>query len=139
MARIVVSSIAAALFAAFAATASAAQPASPSGVWLTQSGNVEVTIAPCGQALCGDVSRVLGNVSMTAPGKASAAAPAHEGLRILSGLHPEGDGWRGKIYNRENGRTYDVIVHRRPDRALDVRAFVGVPQIGKSQVWRAAS
>ena len=39
------------------------------GRWITASGNLEIEIAPCGQALCGTVVRVLANNSMSSSGK----------------------------------------------------------------------
>lgn len=123
---------------AFATTA-AAQPASPAGAWITQSRNLEIAIAPCAAALCGDVTRVLGNASMTAAGGAMKAAPANVGQRILSNLTPHGDGWRGKIYNRENGRTYDCAVRRLANGDLEVRPYVALPLFGQTQIWKAAS
>ena len=53
--------------------------------------NVEVTIHPCGEALCGDVTRVFANNSMESLGAAK-VAPPRVGLRILSDLRPDGDG-----------------------------------------------
>ena len=80
--------------------------------WITESGNLEVDIAPCaGAALCGKVVRVLGSRSMSAPGTEMAAADAGPalGMTLLSGLRPT-DGrnteYRGEIYNRENAKTY---------------------------------
>ena len=52
------------------ATGNAAIP-SPLGRWLSASGNVEVTVRPCGPALCGAVSRVFANNSMEHPGPAT--------------------------------------------------------------------
>src|SRR5262249_50857822 len=52
-----------------------AQPAGPSsqagvlGRWLTHTGNLEVEIARCGEALCGTVVKVLANNSMSGPGE----------------------------------------------------------------------
>lgn len=81
-----------------AAAASTAAPAadqashSPRGRWISSNGNLEVEIAPCGNALCGTVVRVMGNRSMS-PSAAAADAPAKPidtrptlGLRVLSGF-----------------------------------------------------
>src|SRR5208283_2381066 len=56
----------------------------PDGRWISQSGNVEIQIAPCGSALCGTVVRVMANRSMESLA-ASKAPPARVGLRIISG------------------------------------------------------
>jgi len=123
------------LAASTAATAAVAQPA-PHGVWLTASGNLQVEIAPCRDALCGVAVKVLANNSMAHAG-AAAAPPPQVGLKILSDLKPASTGtWRGHIFNRENGKTYDCIVEPQGADALKVRAYVVLPLFGKDQVWR---
>lgn len=113
-----------------------AQEAPPRGVWTTASGNFDVAIAPCGAALCGDVVNVRANRSMADP-SAMSAAPAHVRLRLLSELRPAGGGvWRGKLFNRENGRTYDCLVTPRGTDELEVRGYVVLPLFGQTQVWR---
>jgi uncharacterized protein (DUF2147 family) len=110
----------------------------PVGRWLTQSGNLEIEIASCGEALCGTVALVLANQSMSQPGAGmkSAGAPAATGMKILSELTPSGDGeWKGRIYNRENGKTYDCVVGLAAADQLEVRGYVFRPLIGKTQVW----
>lgn len=121
----------------------AAAPAqAPLGRWITESGNLEVDIAPCaGAALCGKVVRVLGSRSMSAPGTEMAAADAGPalGMTLLSGLRPT-DGrnteYRGEIYNRENAKIYRATFTPAEPGQLLVRAYVGIPLFGKTQVWR---
>src|SRR5258708_19027131 len=84
-----------------------ADPVGPIGRWITASGNVEVAIQPCGRLLCGLVTRVFANHSMQSLAL-SKAPPAKVGLQVLSDLRSDGDGrWVGKVYNREQGKTYD--------------------------------
>ncbi|WP_309643396.1 DUF2147 domain-containing protein [Phenylobacterium sp.] len=128
-------SLLAAFVLALAPTMSVAAPASPQGRFLTASGNVEVQIQPCGAALCGDVVRVLANRSMSDQKAPAAAAPAGVGLRLISDLKPSGAEWQGKIFNREDGKTYDCIVRPLPNGNLEVRPYVGTPLIGKTQNW----
>lgn len=129
----------------------ATHPKAPLGRWITESGNLEVDIAPCtadsssatATTLCGKVVRVLANRSMGAPGTDMAAADARPalGMTLLSGLRPT-DGGRehqGEIYNRENAKTYRAkLTPAEPDQLL-VRAYVGLPLFGKTQVWRRAA
>jgi uncharacterized protein (DUF2147 family) len=119
---------------AFAAPAWASAPG-PLGRWLSASGNVEVTIRPCGPALCGAVSRVFANNSMEHPGPA-ASPPARIGLRLLSDFRPDGDGWTGRLYNRENGDTYDCHMTLEGGDRLVMHAYVLLPIFGKTQIWR---
>jgi uncharacterized protein (DUF2147 family) len=118
-----------------------AQPAPPQGRWITESGNLEVEVAPCGEALCGTVVRVIANRSMSAPGQAMAAADARPalGMEILSAFKPTASGeYAGRIYNRENAKHYDATLKvAAPDQLL-VHAYVLLPLFGKTQVWRRA-
>lgn len=125
------------------ASAAMAQEAPPRGVWTTQSGNFDVAIAPCGpaqaQILCGDVVVVHANRSMMDPARA-AEAPARVGLRLISDLRPaQGGAWQGKLYNRENGRTYDCLVTPHGAGEIEVRGYVLFPLFGQSQIWRRAA
>jgi uncharacterized protein (DUF2147 family) len=119
-----------------------AQPAAPpseQGRWLTESGNLEVDIAPCGQALCGTVTRVLANRSMSSPGTEMVTADDRPalGMTLLSGFVPSGEGERkGEIYNRENGKTYSALMTLPAADQLTLRIYVGLPIFGKTQVWR---
>ena len=94
-----------------------------------------------GNVYLGKVVRVLGNRSMSTPGADMAAADARPalGMTLLSGLRPSDGGsteYQGEIYNRENAKTYRAILTpAEPDQLL-VRAYVGIPLFGKTQVWR---
>ncbi|KQO26666.1 hypothetical protein ASF11_03005 [Acidovorax sp. Leaf76] len=135
------------------ASAPAPHPQAPLGRWITESGNLEVDVAPCATdakttatsnaggspTLCGKVVRVLANRSMSAPGTDMAAADARPalGMTLLSALRDTGGGdYQGEIYNRENAKTYRAtLTPAEPDQLL-VRAYVGIPLFGKTQVWR---
>jgi uncharacterized protein (DUF2147 family) len=132
-----------ALALACSAAQSASAPAGdPAGRWLTQTGNVEVEIAPCGDALCGTIVKVLANRSMSGPGAMKAKDDRDPlGMRILIDLvATERQGgvateWEGHVYNRETAKTYDAVVTlESPDR-LVVRGYVGIPLFGKTQTW----
>ncbi|HEY0821267.1 MAG TPA: DUF2147 domain-containing protein [Rhizobacter sp.] len=129
-----------------AASPALAQGHAPLGRWVTESGNLEVEIAPCAEppagALCGTVVRVLANRSMSAPGTDMQPADPRPalGMTLLSGLQPAGDGvFKGTIYNRENARHYRVKLTPAEPALLQVRGYVGLPLFGKTQVWRRPS
>lgn len=140
------------------ASAPAPHPQAPLGCWITESGNLEVDVAPCAAdakttatstsanaggspTLCGKVVRVLANRSMSAPGTDMAAADARPalGMTLLSTLRDTGSrsgAYQGEIYHRENAKTYRAtLTPAEPDQLL-VRAYVGIPLFGKTQVWR---
>ncbi|MES2937527.1 MAG: DUF2147 domain-containing protein [Pseudomonadota bacterium] len=137
---------AAAALAAFSiagAQAAGPAPSAPLGRWITESGNLEVELAPCGDALCGTVVRVLANRAMAGPpGQEMAPADARPalGMVILSQLRPSGEGeYSGTIYNRENAKSYGARLTLAAPGELLVRAYVGLPLFGKTQVWRRAA
>jgi len=105
------------------------------GNWLTQSGNLEVEIGQCGQALCGKVSRVL----------ETSAAPAM-GKTIMEGFTPvqtvqstQSTTWSGKIFNRADGQTYDCQMRMLSSGELEVTPYKDSPVNGRSQVWTRVS
>jgi uncharacterized protein (DUF2147 family) len=114
-----------------------ATPPADLGRWLTASGNLEIDIEPCGQALCGTVAKVLANRSMSDPNKEmSAASKPVTGMKILSDFKPSGDSqWKGQIYNRENGKTYDCRMTLVSPKELEIRAYKVLPIFGKTQIW----
>ena len=124
--------------------AATAHAADPRGRYLTASGNFEVELAPCGAALCGNVSKVIANHSMSRPGETMQAADARDpmGLQLLVNFVAEGDAasepkqWRGEIHNRENGKTYACLMSLDERGDLVLRAYVGLPLFGKTQVWQ---
>lgn len=113
-----------------------AAPASPEGHWLSGNGNVEVAIAPCGPALCGTIVKVLANRSMDG-GSAPMAPRPGVGLKIMTGFRADGpDRWVGRLYDRENGRTYDCELSMQGRERMTVRGYLLLPLIGKTQIWR---
>jgi uncharacterized protein (DUF2147 family) len=109
---------------------------------VTESGNLEVEIAPCGPALCGTVVRVLATRSMSKPEAEIMSADGRPvlGMRILTGFASAGGGeWKGEIYNRENGKTYSCILSLAAADELKVHSYIGLPLIGKTQIWRRAA
>jgi uncharacterized protein (DUF2147 family) len=89
----------------------AAAPAPVTGRWVTAEGKAVVEIAPCGQALCGRIVRVLKPrpggpaVDVNNPDARLRTRPI-EGIQILSGFTADGAKWKGRIYDPESGRTY---------------------------------
>lgn len=105
----------------------ALQKAPQLGHWLSQSGQLEIEIAACGTSLCGTVIKELG------PNNASASAI---GLKVLSGLSPvSSQEWKGRIFNRANGETYDCLMSLANPTELRILAYKDTPANGKEQRW----
>jgi uncharacterized protein (DUF2147 family) len=124
----------------------------PRGRWITANGNLEVEITPCGNALCGTVTKVLGNRSMSRDGAAMDPVDTRPalGMKLLHDFVPRVHDkvneppteWNGEIYNRENGKTYScqmsVNTATNATGELVLHAYIGVPLFGKTQRWQRA-
>lgn len=126
------------LFVAMTACTAANDPTAESrvtGNFLAASGNVEVQIAPCGAVICGTITRVLANRSMTGSGE-SMGERNDVGLQILTGFAPAGDDtFQGHILNRETGKVYECIIRPGGPGELVVRPYVMVSWFGQTQLW----
>jgi uncharacterized protein (DUF2147 family) len=62
------------------------------------------------------------------------------GMKIMSDLKKDGAGtWSdGKILDPKNGETYKVKVATEDGKKMDVRGYIGVPLLGRTQVWYKA-
>ena len=115
-----------------AASTTPAHAAAPiAGRYLIQDGAGIVEVAPCGQAMCGRLVRIL----KAKPGAPSTDAnnrdPALrnrliQGIAILSGFTDHGADWRGTIYDPRNGRSYTSIASRKADGSLMVKGCIAV-------------
>ncbi len=130
--------VVAGLFIMSPANGHPSDPSIANGRWLTESGNLEIDVSPCGDRLCGLVSRVITNRSMSRSGEDMRPADGKSLLQmeILSDFVVAADGsWKGKIYNRENGKTYDCIMRGLSPDKLEIRAYKFLPIFGKTQIW----
>lgn len=116
------------------AAPAAAEAIAPNGLWLSASGFLEIEVAPCGEALCGKVTKVRENRSMSGAPLSDSQSPL--GMKILIDMKPTGNGaYRGSIYNRDTGKTYDCEIRSLSADRLKVRAYKILPLFGKTQIW----
>lgn len=116
----------------------------PIGVWLTESGSGHVEIAPCGPALCGKIVWLKEPLTEKGEPKTDRHNPDEAlrprpilGLPMLDGfVAASGGGWEGgTIYNPEEGKTYKCVMSLDDPNKLRVRGYVGIPLLGKTQIW----
>lgn len=112
----------------------AAIPDSPAGLWFTQNRESIMKIEPCGGNFCGTLIWLKEpdgpdgapksdrlNEDMSKRGKPMI------GLEILQNLSAADDRWRGKAYNPEDGKTYEVtfkVVHDKAGDKAEVEGCV---------------
>lgn len=100
---------------AAAAGPPAPAPAGPVGEWVVEEGVARIRIVDCNSHLWGVVSweKNPGGVDAQNPDKTKRTRPTL-GIPILLDMtkSPSGnaDQWTGKIYNAENGKTYDAKI-----------------------------
>ena len=82
--------------------------ADPTGDWLVADQTAAIRIAPCGEALCGQIAWTKGppGTDQNNPDPAMRSRSVI-GLPILLAMKPtRPNRWEGEIYNAENGKTY---------------------------------
>ena len=126
---------------AMPATSAAAQDRID-GTYRDSGGYVEVTVAPCGNARCGTITRILRDKPGEPDNDAYNDDPALRdrpilGIRLLTGLRWEDGAWRGRVYNPEDGNTYRTEVRRRANGSLEVKGCVTF--ICRTRVWPQAN
>jgi uncharacterized protein (DUF2147 family) len=124
-------------------TASAADDST--GTWLTQAGDAKVKVAKCGGALCGTV------VWLRQPMDTDTGKPAVDsknpnralatrsiiGLQLFEGMRPDGaNKWSGRIYNADDGQSYESHISLASPDTLKVEGCVGSMCGGES--WSRA-
>jgi uncharacterized protein (DUF2147 family) len=62
------------------------------------------------------------------------------GMKIMADLKKDGAGmWSGgKILDPKNGEIYKVKLTTEDGKKMDVRGYIGVPLLGRTQVWYKA-
>lgn len=125
--------------------ASAAQAAQPTGTWLSESGTTKVRITDCGGKLCGNV--VWLKDAKGADGKPKTDRHNQDeakrsrpllGVPVVQGMAPNGDNkWSGKIYNADDGKTYDAHVTVINANSMNVQGCV-LSVLCKNQKWTRA-
>lgn len=139
---------AAALVAVFVA-APAFASGTAEGVWATPGGQSKVRVAPCAT----DAAKLCGTIVWLKTPKRADGSPVTDGrnpdpklktrpiqgMPFLTGFKPAGPGrWTGgKIYNPNDGKTYDSKLAVQPDGTLKVEGCVLV--VCRGQTWTRAT
>lgn len=130
---------------ALAGAAHAATPADPSGTYLTEDGRARVRLEKCGTAgdrLCGYVvwlkvplnDKGEPRIDFKNPDPKKQTRPSL-GHQLIMGLKPNADAhYEGKIYNSEDGKSYDVTIWTDAPGELTVRGCL-IAFLCKSQTW----
>jgi uncharacterized protein (DUF2147 family) len=111
-----------------------APPESLIGNWLTQGGDGVIAIERCGPNLCGRIVGILRAPSEPVPTDVHGASQC--GLTILHNEKVTDDGfWQGEITDPRDGTTYGAQLWLDEHGDLNLRGFLGIPLLGRTQVW----
>ena len=122
---------------AFASPAIAASPIV--GDWVTQDKDAIIKISQCGATVCGRIHKYLvtppngvGQKDVNNPNK-SLRNRTLLGMAILTEFKPDGNIWRGKVYDPKSGKTYRSEVTLNSTNSLKMKGCVAF--ICQGQNW----
>ena len=118
-----------------AASTLAALAVDPIGTWLSEEGAVSVAVTPCGAggALCASIA------ALTQPTDPTTGRPKTDthnpdaskhqrpliGVQVLFDMRPQGpDKWADRLYNIDDGNTYDAALSLDGANTLKIEACV---------------
>jgi uncharacterized protein (DUF2147 family) len=124
------------------------------GTWLNQKQDAKIDIFKCGSDFCGKIvwlkepiypaGSTLGTPGTPKldhynPAAARKKTPLMD-LQVMQGLQYSGDNqWKnGKIYDPDSGKTYSSKATLVSATELDLRGFIGVSLIGRTEKWTRA-
>jgi uncharacterized protein (DUF2147 family) len=106
--------MAAGLMCAISASAALAEAPPPTGQWRVQDGTAAIRVVNCAGALWGVIAGTIGGASNTDTDKNNPDPALRNrpiaGLPILIDMRPSQGRWTGRVYNAENGKTYDANI-----------------------------
>lgn len=99
-------------------------------------------VYPCGENICGRLSKFLVNPPV-GPGAKDINNPDKAlrsrtilGMNVLTGFKAAGDEWKGQIYDPKSGKTYRSIVYKGKSGNLVVKGCIG--PFCQAQTWTPA-
>ena len=115
------------------------------GTWITQSTNSRITIFKNGNYFYGKISWLRNENDETGKIKTDGKNPDSSlrnrhilGLLILKGFECDlkNNEWiNGEIYDPKNGKTYSCTLKLKDHTTLEVRGYIGISLIGRSEIW----
>ena len=128
-----------------------AAPGEILGTWLNQAQDAKLEIFKCGSDFCGKIIWLKEPLYPAGSREGAPGSPkvdtnnpevSHRkdplmGMQIISGFQPSGDGqWKnGKIYDPDSGKTYSAKASLASPDQLDLRGFIGISLLGRTEKW----
>ncbi|MBZ6078868.1 DUF2147 domain-containing protein [Microvirga puerhi] len=115
------------------------------GIWMPEDGESAIEISACGSARCGRVVWLKSSHDESGRPVLDDNNPDTSlrsrricNLQIITAIKPQTDGtWgQGRIYDPEDGRSYDVEVRLDQPDVLKVTGYLGIKTFGETVTWR---
>ena len=120
-----------------------AQKLTPLGVWTNEIKEARFEIYKCGDKLCGKIIWLKEpnrdgkpKLDINNPDPKLRNRPLM-GLAFIQGFEYDGDNkWdEGTIYDPQSGKTYSCYMKMMIKDAMEVKGYIGISLIGRSQNW----
>jgi uncharacterized protein (DUF2147 family) len=124
-----------------AMTAGPALAADPTGMWISQDGDVKMKVAPCADAICSTIAWLKNPNEANGKPKTDTNNPDASkrnrpiiGSPIILPMKADGsDKWAGQVYNAEDGKTYSGSFSLSGANKADLKGCVAF--ICKTKTW----
>jgi uncharacterized protein (DUF2147 family) len=115
------------------------------GIWEPSNGKARVKVEKIGSKYFGkivwlrepnDPETNAPKLDKNNPDESLRSTPL-KGYRMLKDFVFKGDEWAdGTIYDPENGSTYSCSIKMKNDNTLEIRGYIGVKALGRTDVWK---
>jgi uncharacterized protein (DUF2147 family) len=120
------------IFAFVAPSAVQAQPRAPiEGNWKNPIGSAIITVAPCGEMLCGKVAWA----SARGQREASTSTPNVVGTTVLTGFKQTGNRWTGRLFIPDDNVHVSAKLQLLGERQLKLTGCAVAGLFCRSQIW----
>ena len=114
------------------------------GRWINPSGEGQIEIYKRGDKYFGKLAWIKEPNDENGKPKTDEKNPSESlrskpilGLEILKNFVFEGDKWSdGTIYDPKSGKTYSCKLTLKSNNQLNIRGYIGVSLIGRTEVWK---
>ncbi|MCZ8314845.1 DUF2147 domain-containing protein [Phreatobacter sp.] len=108
---------------------------SPTGTFVSQSGDTRVRFADCGGQICGTIVAARGQTTDEKNENASLRSLALVGVRMIT-MRPAGaNAWEGSLYNFQDGKTYSGRMTMPNADSMSLSGCVLGGLVCRSQTW----
>ena len=120
------------IFAFVAPSAAQAQPRAPiEGNWKNPIGSAIITVAPCGEMLCGKVAWA----SARGQREASTSTSNVVGTTVLTGFKQTGNRWTGRLFIPDDNVHVSAKLQLLGERQLKLTGCAVAGLFCRSQIW----